>query len=68
MLLDTFAAWLAEGGSTHRAATTLFCHRNTVINRIRRFERLTKRSLAVPADLLELVLALEAFQMRVIAR
>jgi DNA-binding PucR family transcriptional regulator len=65
MLLDTLAAWLTSGGSAHRAAATLFCHRNTVLNRLRRLERLTRRSLTVPKDLVELTLALEAFQMRV---
>jgi hypothetical protein len=63
LLLDTFAAWLEAGGSAHRAAAALFCHRNTILNRIRRLERMTRRSLAVPEDLLELALALEAFHL-----
>jgi hypothetical protein len=61
LLLDTLTAWLVAGGSTHRAAGALFCHRNTVLNRMRHLERLTNRSLSVPADLIELGLALEAF-------
>jgi DNA-binding PucR family transcriptional regulator len=64
LLLDTFAAWLSAGGSAHRAAAVLFCHRNTVLNRLRRLERLTKRSLTVPEDLVELALALEAARLR----
>ncbi len=66
LLLDTFAAWLEAGGSAHRAATTLFCHRNTVLNRLRQLERLTRRSVAVPKDLVELTLALEAFQLNMV--
>jgi DNA-binding PucR family transcriptional regulator len=64
LLLDTFTAWLEAGGSAHRAAATLFCHRNTVLNRMRRLERLTRRSLSEPGDLIELTLALEAFKLR----
>jgi DNA-binding PucR family transcriptional regulator len=66
LLLDTLAAWLEAGGSAHQAAAALFCHRNTVLNRIRRLERLTRRSLAVPEDLVELALALEAFHLNTV--
>jgi DNA-binding PucR family transcriptional regulator len=61
LLLDTLAAWLAADGSALRAASSLYCHRNTVLNRMRRLERLTRRSLSAPNDLVELALALEAF-------
>jgi hypothetical protein len=64
LLLDTYSAWLAGGGSAQNAATSLFCHRNTVLNRLRRLERLTGRSLAVPHDIVALTLALEEFGMR----
>jgi hypothetical protein len=64
MLLDTFAAWLEADGSALRTAAALFCHRNTVLNRMRRLERLTQRSLSAPNDLVELALALEAFGLR----
>jgi hypothetical protein len=64
LLLDTLTAWLSAGGSVQRAATSLFCHRNTVLNRIRRIERLTKRSLSVPKDVVELSMALDAFHLR----
>jgi DNA-binding PucR family transcriptional regulator len=64
MLLDTLEAWLDAGGSAQGAATSLYCHRNTVLNRLRRLERLTQRSLAVPQDLVDLTLALEEYRMR----
>jgi DNA-binding PucR family transcriptional regulator len=38
----------------------LFCHRNTVIYRLKQIEQLTGRSLQVPRDRLLLVLALMA--------
>jgi hypothetical protein len=61
-ILDTLAAWVAAGGSADQAAVALCCHRNTVVNRMRRLERLTGRSLSAPNDLVELVLAMEAFR------
>ncbi len=64
LLLDTLAAWLRSDGSTAQAALSLYCHRNTVQNRLRRLERLTRRSLAVPRDLIELSLALDAFELQ----
>ncbi|MEH0551983.1 PucR family transcriptional regulator [Streptomyces sp. B21-101] len=60
VLLDTLAAWLACDGSAQRAGERLYCHRNTVLNRLRRYEQLTGRSLARPADLMEVSLALTA--------
>ncbi|MEU2061053.1 helix-turn-helix domain-containing protein [Streptomyces sp. NPDC013455] len=60
VLLDTLAAWLACDGSAQRASERLYCHRNTVLNRLRRYEQLTGRSLARPADLVETSLALTA--------
>lgn len=59
-LLDTLEAWLDCQGSTDRAGELLYCHRNTVINRLRRLERLTGRLLDHPRDLVDLTLALEA--------
>lgn len=56
-LLATLAAVLAAGGSPTHAAVTLFCHRNTVINRVSRIEELTGRSLCSPQDRLALALA-----------
>jgi hypothetical protein len=41
VLLDTLAAFLAADGSPTRAADGLYCHRNTVMHRLRRIEALT---------------------------
>ncbi|KES08324.1 PucR family transcriptional regulator [Streptomyces toyocaensis] len=60
VLLDTLATWLACDGSAQRASRRLYCHRNTVLNRLRRFEQLTGRSLSRPSDLVEVSLALTA--------
>ncbi|WP_405576763.1 helix-turn-helix domain-containing protein [Streptomyces sp. NBC_01092] len=60
VLLDTLAAWFACDGSAQRAGERLYCHRNTVLNRLRRCEQLTGRSLARPADVVEISLALTA--------
>ncbi|MDH2430724.1 helix-turn-helix domain-containing protein [Sphaerisporangium sp. TRM90804] len=60
VLLATLSAWLRCEGSAARAAGQLYCHRNTVFNRMRRVEQLTGRSLSRPRDIVELALALEA--------
>ncbi|MFD9443479.1 PucR family transcriptional regulator [Streptomyces sp. NPDC060006] len=60
ILLDTLEAWLECDGSAQRAGARLYCHRNTVLNRLKRCEQLTGRSLARPADMVELSLALTA--------
>ncbi|MFC6986415.1 PucR family transcriptional regulator [Streptomyces cirratus] len=57
VLLETLGTWLACHGSTTYAAQRLYCHRNTVSNRLRRLERLTGRSLSDPAQVVELALA-----------
>lgn len=51
---------LAAEGSAERAATRLYCHRNTAFNRLRRLEHLTSRSLSRPHDLIALTLARDA--------
>ncbi|MFJ4841205.1 helix-turn-helix domain-containing protein [Streptomyces sp. NPDC088746] len=61
LLVRTLEAWLECGGSAGRAAGRLYCHRNTVLNRLRRLERLTSRSLSRPRELIEMMLALDAF-------
>ncbi len=63
VLLETLDAWLACEGSAGRAAGRLYCHRNTVFNRLRRLEQLTSRSLARPRDLVEVALAVEAHRL-----
>ncbi|MFI2289642.1 PucR family transcriptional regulator [Streptomyces niveus] len=60
LLVGTVRTWLEADGSAQRAGTRLYCHRNTVLNRLRRFEQLTGRSLARPADVVEISLALAA--------
>ncbi|MFG2332558.1 helix-turn-helix domain-containing protein [Streptomyces sp. NPDC048604] len=60
LLIGTLSAWLDCDGSAQRAAHRLYCHRNTVLNRLRRLEQLTGRSLTRPADVVELSLALTA--------
>ncbi|MEU8132083.1 PucR family transcriptional regulator [Streptodolium elevatio] len=62
LLLGTLAAWFDAGGSAARAGARLFCHRNTVLNRLRRLEQLTGRDLGLPRDLVELGLALDAYR------
>ncbi|CAL9663880.1 hypothetical protein SUDANB176_07123 [Streptomyces sp. enrichment culture] len=60
VLLDTLSTWLACDGSAQRASRRLYCHRNTVLNRLRRYEQLSGRSLSRPSDLVEVSLALTA--------
>jgi len=62
ILLDTFQAWLQEGGSANDTGTKIFCHPNTVRHRLRRIEELTDRSLSRPLDIAELCLAFEVEQ------
>ncbi|MCG5212533.1 helix-turn-helix domain-containing protein [Streptosporangium sp. KLBMP 9127] len=67
VLLGTLEAWLRCEGSAARAAGRLYCHRNTVFNRIRRIEQLTGRSFARPLDIVELALALDAVRLLAVA-
>jgi DNA-binding PucR family transcriptional regulator len=60
VLLDTLVAWFVCEGSAQRAGERLYCHRNTVLNRLRRCEQLIDRSLARPHDVAEISLALTA--------
>ncbi len=46
-----------ETGSVTTTAQQLFCHRNTILNRISRFQELTGIDLAVPAQAARLVVA-----------
>lgn len=63
-LLDTLDALLSCGGSPTHAARALFCHRNTVIYRLRRIESVTGRSVADPRDRLLLTLGVMAVHSR----
>ena len=60
LLLETLAALLDHDGSPTHAAEQLFCHRNTVIYRMKQIEALTGRSLSDPRDKLLLSLGLMA--------
>ncbi|WP_320779951.1 helix-turn-helix domain-containing protein [Streptomyces sp. CRN 30] len=63
VLLDTLTTWLACDGSAQRAGERLYCHRNTVLNRLRRCEQLTGRCLTRPSDIVEVSLALTAHRL-----
>jgi DNA-binding PucR family transcriptional regulator len=56
-LLDTLTAWVDAGGSTTHTALAVHCHRNTVINRLRRVGDLTGHVLLDGVPPLELALA-----------
>ncbi|MFI7675761.1 PucR family transcriptional regulator [Actinophytocola sp. NPDC049390] len=59
-LLETLAALLAHDGSPTHAAQALYCHRNTVIYRMKQIESITGRDLADAHDKFELTLGLLA--------
>ncbi len=48
MLLTTLRTWLQCGGNASAAARRLYCHRNTVRNRLHRLETLSGQSLSDP--------------------
>lgn len=58
VLLDTLAAFLGSDGSPTRAADELYCHRNTVMHRLRRIETVTGRKVTDPRSRLLWQLAL----------
>lgn len=59
VLLDTVEAWLDHGVSIDQIAHHMFCHPNTVRQRLRRLETHTGRSMNNPRDATELFIALE---------
>lgn len=59
VLLRTFEVWL-DCTRLAEAAARLYCHPNTVLNRMHRIEELSGRSHNRPSDLVELALALHA--------
>lgn len=63
-LLQTLEAWVATGGSAVATAERVHCHRNTVINRLRRVADLTDHEsvTSVPVPV-ELALAMRAVRM-----
>jgi hypothetical protein len=60
LLLDTLEAWFDSNGSITQAASHLFCHRNTVHQRLQRLQQHTGRSVNNPREAAELCVALEA--------
>lgn len=60
-LLETLRAWVDSGGSAVHTAERAHCHRNTVVNRLRRVADLTGREAVAQAPPpVELALALRA--------
>ncbi len=64
MLLATLAAWLETNRSTAATAARLYCHRNTVLNRLRRLENVLGGSMHDHRAGLALSLALIAHAAR----
>lgn len=62
-LSDTLGVWIEKGGSAVQAARHMLCHRNTVLNRLRRFEQITGLELSRPRDLVRLTLAFDTLQL-----
>ncbi|WP_052372246.1 helix-turn-helix domain-containing protein [Amycolatopsis taiwanensis] len=56
-LLETIRVW-ARTGSVTAVSQELWCHRNTVLNRLRRFAELTGRDVTVPDQATVVLLAL----------
>lgn len=63
VLLSTLESWVDCGGSASRAAALIPCHRNTVINRLRRVVDVTGQPLAEGPPPVELSLALRAWRL-----
>ena len=61
-LLDTAGAWINSAGSAVQAARTLYCHRNTVMNRLARIQRLAGVNLIDGRCWPQVALALSALQ------
>lgn len=63
-LMETLTAWLeSTTGSTSEIAEILYCHRNTVRNRLDRVSRLTGRSLLRPSDVAALYAGVRAIEL-----
>jgi hypothetical protein len=63
LLLETVEVWVEAGGSATEAGKRLYCHRNTVRNRLARLEELTGRALSDPRSLAEVCTAVEAVRL-----
>jgi DNA-binding PucR family transcriptional regulator len=58
-LIETFGAWLDNGGSAQKASEQLFVHRNTVHQRLRKLEMYTGQDLGDPRSAALITLAFE---------
>jgi hypothetical protein len=63
-LLATLAVWIDTNCSVANTATRLYCHRNTVLNRLNRLETLLDRPLKGRATFVAVSLALAAWELR----
>jgi DNA-binding PucR family transcriptional regulator len=63
LLLKTLEAWRDNAGSTTATAKTMYCHPNTIRQRLKRLETLTGKSLTNPEATAELLLALHGVQL-----
>ncbi|MBF6434961.1 PucR family transcriptional regulator [Nocardia cyriacigeorgica] len=59
-LVRTLSAWFELAGSTAAVGQRMHLHRNTVLHRLKRVEKLTGIALAVPAEAALLYLAVQA--------
>lgn len=62
MLLETLETWFQAERSAGRTGALLYCHRNTVLNRLRKVEQLTGKSLGDDRHQLACQLALMAYR------
>jgi DNA-binding PucR family transcriptional regulator len=63
LLFEALQVWFESRGSAAEAGQRMFCHRNTVRNRLQRVEELTGRSLSDPDATSELRVALEVVRL-----
>nr|WP_218862829.1 helix-turn-helix domain-containing protein [Actinopolyspora biskrensis] len=64
VLLETLETWLSADCSAKRTAARLYCHRNTVLNRLSRVEALLCRPVTGVRETVWLSLALHALELR----
>lgn len=62
LLLDTLVAFDDSDGSVSEVAKRLFCHRNTVLNRLAKITRLTGMSFTAPRDLARVALSAQVLR------
>jgi hypothetical protein len=64
LLLETLVAFDDADGSVSDVAERLFCHRNTVLNRLAKISRLTGASFTAPRDLAHVALSAQVLRSR----